>query len=381
MKKTSFTRIVVASAAVVLTLLAVRCSCDSDGIHHFDGWNQDTPGDWPEGYDVPQPDVQPDQPVDFPITDTLTEEQICGEEEFNIQHVTPDMLIVLDRSNSMFYNSFWDPTRNAVVSISTTYQDTILFGLMVFPSLSCMNGVTGECEPGRTPNVPVALNNGAAISSALSSMTTCGGTPIAETLQQAHAYLLGLTDTNPKYVLLATDGAPNCNTGLNGMTCRCTCTNPALCSVCSEYNVNCLDDTRTYDAIDAMYADRIRTFVVGMSTAAVEWGDVLGQIATRGGTEQFYPAEDPSQLQTAFEAITGMVATCEFDLNPSDAADPNQVNFYFDGVVVPRDPTNTNGWNWVDEDTIAFYGTPCDQIMSASVGTISAKYGCPTIII
>jgi len=381
MERTTIVHALMVTALVLGSLLAGRCSCDSDGLGNGDGQNQDGVGDWPEGWDYVPADVPPDWMPDTPPPDLLTEEQICGEEDFNIQHVTPDMLIVLDRSNSMGYTGFWDPTRNAVINISTTYEDTILFGLMVFPDLSCLNGLTGECSPGSAPVVGVALNNGGAISSSLTAMTTCGGTPTAGTLQNAHSYLMGLSDTNPKYVLLATDGAPNCNSALDGSTCRCTCTNPSLCSTCPVYNANCLDDARTLAAIDAMRADGIRTFVIGMSTAAVEWGDVLGQMAEHGGTERFYAAEDPTELQAAFEAITGMVATCEFDLNPSDAADPNQVNFYFDDEVVPRDPTSSNGWNWTDEDTITFYGSYCDLIMSGSVGVISAKYGCPTIII
>jgi hypothetical protein len=374
MDKPGILRAAMVAAIVCGSLLLGRCSCDPDGPIHGDG------GGDPFGDHV-FPDLPPDWMPDTPPPDLLTENQICDEEDFNITHVTPDMLIVLDRSNSMEYSGFWTPTRRAVADIAAAYENTVLFGLMVFPGMTCLSGFTGECSPGSAPVVDMALGNGAAVHAALSDMTTCGGTPTAGTLQNAHHYLMGLGDSNPKYVLLATDGAPNCNEELDGSTCRCTCTDPSHCSMCTEFNSNCLDDLSTLAAIDAMRTDRIRTFVIGMSTAAAEWGDVLDQMAEHGATERFYPAEDPSELQAAFEAITGMVATCEFDLNPSDAADPNQVNFYFDGEVVPRDPTSTNGWNWTDEDTIVFYGSTCDSIMGGSVGVISAKYGCPTIMI
>lgn len=349
------------------------CSCDSDnGQGTQDGTDYDPSNDGFEGRDGILPDW---------LTENSPDSEICGEEEFNINQVTPDMLIILDRSNSMHYNGFWDPTRDAVVNIAMTYQNSVLFGLMVFPDLSCVNGMPSQCNPGRTPIVEVALNNGESIQSALSFMDTCGGTPIAQTLVNAHNYLIGLTDTNPKYILLATDGAPNCNNSLDGSTCRCTCTDPSVCAPCTELSSNCLDDTGTYDAIDDLYDDGIKTFVIGMSTAAEEWGDVLSAMARHGGTDALYPAEDPAQLEDVFDRITGMIATCEFDLNPSDAADPHKVNFYFDGVVVPMDSNNENGWNWVDDDTIRFYGSYCDQIMNGDVNTISAKYGCPTIMI
>jgi hypothetical protein len=380
MENPGILRAAVVTALVLGALLACRCSCDPDGPVHGRSLS-DTAADWTEGWDYVPADLPPDWMPDTPPPDLLGEDQICGEEDFNITHVTPDMLIVLDRSNSMGYSGFWDPTRSAVAGIAATYEATILFGLMVFPDMTCLSGFTGECMPAGAPVVDVALRNGPAIHAALSDMTTCGGTPTAGTLRSAHDYLTGLGDSHPKYVLLATDGAPNCNEELDGSTCRCTCTDPSHCSLCTDYNVNCLDDLSTLAAIDAMRADGIQTFVIGMSTAAVEWGDVLDQMAEHGATERFYPAEEPAELQAAFEAITGMVATCEFDLNPSDAADPNQVNFYFDGEAVPRDPAGENGWNWIDGDTIAFYGSYCDRIMGGSVGVISAKYGCPTIMI
>jgi len=376
---------VAVAVAIAAAAQAGGCSCESTDQR----WSRDTGTGDTRADDVPAAETDywwldtplPDTPVDRPYGDTPWEGEICDQEEFTITHVTPDMMIVIDRSNSMNYNGFWGPTRDAVMTIADAYDDQILFGLMVFPDMTCVNGGGTQCDPSRGPLVNVAPGMGDRIRSTLTPMQTCGGTPIAETLRRAHQALLAVADTNPKYVLLATDGAPNCNGSLNGATCRCTCTDTSVCAPCYASNVNCLDDTRTYAEVDSLYSDRIKTFVVGMSTAATLWGDVLGTMATKGGTERFYPAENPAEIDDVFEEITGLIASCEFDLNPSDAADPDKVNFYFDGEVVPRDTTGTNGWDWVDEDTVKFYGSYCDALLAGSVEDVSATYGCPSIVI
>ena len=61
------------------------------------------------------------------------------------------------------------------------------------------------------------------------------------TLQAARAYLDTLAaDGHPKFILLATDGAPNCNDALDGSSCACT--NPL--GGCILNPGNCLDDAR-----------------------------------------------------------------------------------------------------------------------------------------
>ena len=60
-------------------------------------------------------------------------------------------------------------------------------------------------------DVQVAPNNAAAVTAAITATTPDGnGTPTGDAINAAVAYLKKLTDTNPKYILLATDGEPSC---------------------------------------------------------------------------------------------------------------------------------------------------------------------------
>jgi hypothetical protein len=105
-------------------------------------------------------------------------------------------------------------------------------------------------------------------------------------------------------------------------------------------------------------------------------------MAVHGGTGSYYPAETPSEILTAFESIMSAVAvSCTFDLHPTDEVNPELVNIYVGGILVPRNPSHVSGWDYVDADTIQFYGPWCDAIMEGDVSTVSASYGCPTYII
>jgi hypothetical protein len=313
--------------------------------------------------------------------------EVCDQAPLDIARVIPDMLIVLDRSNSMLDEGYWNPVREAIYAVTEAMDLQIWFGLMIFPNfgegLVCRPAMRlNECEPGHTAVVGCAADTAEAIRGTLEPMATCGGTPIAVTLQNAQAYLDTLAaDGHPKYVLLATDGAPNCNAALDPAACRCTGT-----AGCDAAPLNCLDDTRTSAAIDGLVAAGTRMYVLGIGTSG--WMDILDAMAARGGTGAAFFAEDPAALRAAFDTIAVAVATCDFDIpSPSASADPTLVNVYFDGEAVPGGADcaggTSEGWAWTDDShtRVVFCGSYCDAILAGSVAAIDATWGCPTIII
>ena len=64
---------------------------------------------------------------------------------------------------------------------------------------------------------PIGANSAAAIAAAIAARTDANGnvtngsrTPTRAAEDAAVTYLRGLTDPNPKFILMATDGQPNC---------------------------------------------------------------------------------------------------------------------------------------------------------------------------
>ena len=373
-------------AALAALGLALGCSPSDDEGTRPDARNDGDNGTGGDA-DADGDETLPDTPVDGDwtvpeIPDTPGE--VCGELDWEIARVIPDMLIVLDRSNSMFDDGFWNPVREAIYTVTGAMDYSVWFGLMIFPNIvdsPVCSGYDNQCEPGHAPLVEIGEGRSIEIRDNLGPMLTCGGTPIAVTLQNARAYLDTLADSHPRFILLATDGAPNCNDALAGGSCRCT--NPL--GGCVLNPGNCLDDVRTNEVLTDLAGSGVQVFVLGIGTS--EWTDVLNTMAASGGTGSAFFAEDPDSIRATFEEIAGAVATCEFDIEaPDPTADPTLVNFYFDGVAVPGDTadgTCDNGWGWMNPDhtRMQFCGTYCDQIMTGSVGAVTATWGCPTILI
>jgi hypothetical protein len=311
----------------------------------------------------------------------------CGEQQFAIQRTIPDMLIVLDRSGSMgdgWGTTLWQMSRAAIYDITAAMDQQIRFGLYVFPSEGSPHACTNyfSCQTAAGTLVPVGDATSAKIKSALSSMQACGGTPTAAALVKARQYFATLPgDGRPRAILLATDGAPNCNGSLNPKTCTCTFNDG-----CWDGR-DCLDDASTYAALDSLCAAGIKTYVLGLGSSQ-SMTSVLGGMAQHGCTATPYAANDAASVKKAFQDITGGVASCSFTVECSKIQSAALVNFYFDGKVVPRRPDHTSGWDWTTscapnsptKGAVEFFGQDCAAIKNQTVKLISAKFGCATQI-
>jgi hypothetical protein len=138
----------------------------------------------------------------------------------------PDMLIVLDRSDSMAQppsqgsQSKWDLAKSAVDAITLPPIDTTLrFGLALLPetldgggSSSGGGGNGGFCGSA-TAAIPLALDQGNAIASTLTTTQLELGTPIGGAMQVAQSTLASAkTPDRSQYVILVTDGGETCQT-------------------------------------------------------------------------------------------------------------------------------------------------------------------------
>lgn len=369
---------------LLAALLAAACSPSDDDTSVGDARPRDDGGGGetaPDDGGAPPDTVAPDDAVG-PESHDYAFDMVCGTEDLPMEYaVSSDVLIVLDRSGSMALTL--NPLKNAVNRIVDASDDRIWFGLMPFPSSvppnECrMIAPATECAAPATPHVTPGPLRAPDIAAALSGIGICGSTPTSRTLANARSYLASAPTGHTPYVLLVTDGVPNCNSSLDWHTCTCLDTETG----CTDRPEACLDDAASYAAIDGLLADGVRTYVMALGRWAGSDRDVLNNMAVHGGTEHFYPAEDTASILSTFEAIMGtIVVSCTFDLHPGPETDPTQVNLYVGDELVPRDPSHGNGWDYVDEDTVEFYGPSCDTILAGDVGAVHAAYGCPTIII
>jgi hypothetical protein len=242
--------------------------------------------------------------------------------------------------------------KTALTSTVMSTQATVNWGLSLFPTdMSC--GVSGDVA------APVAPNNATALLGAIDGTMPSGNTPTRLAVEAGGKYLMSLTTPNPRYMVLATDGLPNCS-GAQGDG----------------------DDVPTIAAVKAVAAAGIPVFVIGVGTAGM--GDAtLSMMAVAGGKPRmgdpsYYPVATAADLSAALAAIGGQFASCTLPIK--SPPDPNNIAVDADGARVPRN--DTEGWSYgPGMSTILLHGSYCSKLSDGTIKNVKAIFGCPGVII
>lgn len=287
---------------------------------------------------------------------------VCGSANASMSQKPADVLLLLDRSGSMAC-SMTDPAldckptagrtskRWTVLSdgLRTVLDDSITgihWGLKLFASPS-----SDECGVTAGADVAVGAGRGPTIEQRMATTSQSSATPTRAAIEAATKYLLSLADGNPKYILLATDGQPNC-------------TNP------KRPSDNTSDLTATKQALAAAASAGIKAFVIGVGPSTGN----LNQLADAGGTATFYPAASAEQLAEALQAIASQVISCTYSLGRVPPV-LDKVGVYLDRVQVPA--SSTDGWSFgAGNDSITFNGSYCTGIKSGKYKSFDAMFGC-----
>jgi hypothetical protein len=291
------------------------------------------------------------------------------------ERVYPGVFVLLDRSNSMnmpeYGLVYWDDARAGIESVVTTLQDDVAFGLGYFPDPIC-DALNPNCCGMTEAAVPVRLHNADAITASLAAMEVDGGTPTAPSLIASLDALSDHIDMRAAYILLVTDGVPNCNEGMPYPAC--VCTNP---SGACDNATQCLDDVRTYSTLDDVLDQGVPTYVVGLvGGGGGDWIDVMHGMAAAGGTERATLVEDPEDIGPVMSELARQVVPCLFDVDPSFMHEPDEVLFDVGGVEWARDGSHTEGWDLIETDRIQFYGSPCTRILDATLSSVEGIIPC-----
>jgi hypothetical protein len=313
----------------------------------------------------------------------------CGAVTYAATFLAADILILLDRSGSMAndvndlpcmttdpttgatsrdcgLSSKWALTTPVIAQTATANEASVSWGLKYFADPG-----SSTCSVSASVQVPPALNNAAAITAAIAAETNANGsvtsssrTPTRLAVQAAAAYLTGRTDPNPKYILLATDGLPNCEPGTSG-------TND--------------DSAGAIAAIQDAAAAGIGTFVVGIATAGQGTADAtLSQMAVAGGfPPSYYPVSTATELTSAFETLVSVSKQpCTLSLPAPPTQDGttslSRIHVFADGVPLARDTTHADGWDYTDAafTRIMVSGATCAGLQNGTVHAITIGFDC-----
>jgi hypothetical protein len=190
-------------------------------------------------------------------------------------------------------------------------------------------------------------------------------------MNNAVTYMKTLTDQNPKYLLLATDGEPNCPNGA------------------ATLNTN--DDRGAEMAVANAFTAGFPTFVVGIATASDAGATTaLNAMAVAGGepqpnaATQYYAVADTASLVTALNSILGIATSCKISLAgaPSNLAnvavsaqDPSGAR-----VEIMQDPAN--GWSFdATKANIILNGAACTNLQDGMYTSYQFIYACSGVTI
>lgn len=348
--------------------------------------------------------------VDVSINCSAGEEAgVCACSE--IGQKPTSLYVVLDRSGSMLSRDGTSSTRWDVITSALLHAKTgvlrklgsrVSVGLALFPDLGpsadgCKAGAEFfKPQPGST----VIFDKIAEVLRL--SAPNVGATPTASTLVALAPKLKELP--KPAFVLLATDGAPNCG-DVPCAIARCTynierapldagrsCDETINC--CDPKQVSggmgwraCIDADATRAAVADLASAGVKTFVFGAPGVGPYSADLDG-LAVAGGTarEDAKPSEPlyyaaTATTQEAFTAALSAVAakvvdTCTIILE-SVPADPGVTNVLIDGALVPQDPVD--GWTWTADGKVELRGATCARVKAGDVVRVQVAVGCKTV--
>lgn len=305
----------------------------------------------------------------------------CTPGEVGLGPATAQLMFVLDRSGSMNFEvgtnteappgfpTRWTILRDALEETIVPFDNQLAMGAKFFPEEFDPNEDSAEIACQTDPGVPIppALGNARAIIDVFDTTEPLGGTPTAQALRIA-SQDLAQRRTVARTIILATDGAPNCNPNLD-VTVDCTCTTPLVdCGANPDRGrYSCLDDTNTIATVaDIFQNQKIPVYVIGIgSIDRPDFLEVLNQMAVAGGrpragATKHYNVQSAQELSTAIATIRDSIAKCTY-LTPSAPDDANSITVDIDGRQIPRDPTHQNGWDWIDQSygVIGFFGSAC----------------------
>lgn len=304
----------------------------------------------------------------------------CKPGLFVLRKAKPTLLFVIDRSRSMLSNfggvgqSRWDVVRSALSRALPPVDDTIEIGALLFPA----PGSSGmSCTVSGAPNLAPSTGHVASLLALLTANPPGGSTPTADAIATAARSLRGIrAASTARALVLATDGAPDCNSALNPQTCTCAQGNNCQAN-------RCLDDTRTVARIAAAAAGGLPTYVIGIQDGATSpLAAVLdamadaGQRPQLGQSHRYYAVSSEAELGAALVTIRDQVGACTY-LTSSVPDQRGTIRVTLNGMELPFDPSGETGWSWADRNNgeLSLASAACGSA-SLSGAQLTAELAC-----
>lgn len=281
----------------------------------------------------------------------------CITADVQFQQHFPNVMLLVDRSASMFTNDFGDYTRWEAVEralteptsgIVTRLSSVVRFGLTFYTG-----PVTGGDEGDACPNlyeVPIKIDNLDAINALYQDHEPYGTTPTGESLELVWPPIADLDSQvflGPRLIVLATDGEPN---------------------TCESAEASDQGRELSKQAVEHAFEAGIRVYVIGVGGQVAE--PHLQELANLGlgfsaddPENRAYRAFNAGELSSALNVIINGVRDCVFDLNGEvEPGSEHLGTVELDGVAIPYD--DPDGWHLSTPSQVVVEGAGCEAIQT-----------------
>jgi hypothetical protein len=305
--------------------------------------------------------------LDVEPRDVMGSDNTCAAVDVGAERVTPNVIVIVDRSGSMEDNEFpedsgvtrWDALRDALLDepagLLFSLQASVRFGLVTYDE----SGTPAGCPDLET--VPTAISNFTTIEDRYRALEARGGTPtgdsIVEILDRLDDLVPSSDPGDPTIFILATDGEPD---------------------TCEDGDDEVNGRRESVEAVTSAFGMGIRTYVISVGTDVST--DHLQAVANAGigdSDAPFWVASDTAGLNTALETIIGGVVDCRLTLegaiNPELACSGT---VSLDGSPIPCD--DPDGWHVIDATTIELTGDACTELQGGA--TLTARFPCDVVV-
>jgi Mg-chelatase subunit ChlD len=312
----------------------------------------------------------------------------CQHEDIVFKQQTPTVLLLVDRSGSMFDNGSWEPLKTAALAVVKGTQDKVRYGLLTFTGIA-----PAQCP--LTTETDIALNNYDVIQAAYEAASMKPGqkleTPTAMTIHtKAIPMLSNVMDPGGKYIVFVTDGEPDrCDDGI------AECARDDVVGAVQDARKQGIT-TLVFGLGPATYKQHLQDVANAGAGEPVQspgdtalyacfggdWKNAKGAYSATGGAAKYYTPDpsDEAALETQLSLAIDGAKSCTFDLQGKiqvDLANASEGKVLIDGVPIPYD--DMNGWHMLDATTLTLSGAACEALKKATKG-ISFDFPCDVIV-
>jgi hypothetical protein len=327
-------------------------------------------GDAAAGFDAAPEDVGSPHP---PPLDSGPEPR-CSDFNQNVrlEFETPEVVIALDRSYSMFQHkpgarSWWQVAKQELSTYIEANEGAIMFGYEEFPGRAQCDPGVGCC--GSSVLVSPYLNSHWDIEKqwhcdgpASFCYETTVESPSGDALGRIRSFFDQETDPVPdRFVLLVTDGDPSCGS------------NPDECDRAQ----------RQANKLFSMGGIKTMVLAIGDDARSSMCLDMVAMMGQTGGagSPSFIWAGDQNHLQDQLQKAMAPAEerACRF-LMRAEVKNREKLSVAANFMPVPRDPTHREGWDFDPPDApeLQIYGSVCTKLKSNEIEhrAVRAQLSC-----